>query len=248
MFTDIPSSYKSLYSDIMFHLEMLYATDMTITIRDTNSGDIYGIKKFYSTTCASFNIAPIIRNGAIPKPSKGKMGFMPPENQGYVNVTLEDQDGEQTSNRTFLLSRTPLTLSCSEIMSTMPFIRYISLSESDLVTIKCQQSSKITVNAQYFAYGIEESVLEREYVVTKAKEGMGLFNFVPCGDLDGTDISSVDIEYIDLYITELDVFGEYRVIEKITYIMIDPPATQSEWRGYHQLAELNTTPSQSFAR
>ncbi len=223
MFDSIPSNFQSLYSELNYSFVSSASRDITISIYDAQSGELCGVKSLYDSSEATVNIAPIIRNYALPTPMKCDVGFVEANNLGYVSVVVEEQEGDTVDSRTFLLSRSDSLL--SEILTSMPHQRAISRDESDMLTLRCEQGASLIATIRYYSYHEEQSIYERSFEYSDEGCGVAVFNFVMESALLNGELADIDLEYVTLTIEQQSDDEQAVELGQINYILIDPPAT-----------------------
>ncbi len=214
MFTSYPQNYQSLYSQLIYRYEEAAESDITLFITDSTSDELIGVKKFYSTTTAQLNIAPIIRPYALPSVVVAESGFVEGSNAGAIEVAVSDDDDNATESRIFTLSLYDESevglLSVFE-----PLQRVISIGESDLLTLRVDASLPINVAQRQYLYGGESPIVEQDYSCEAKQSGVALFNFVA---QELFDTAGDVLERIELEVTQGD-----EVVALVTYNVIDEP-------------------------
>ncbi|MFR9580605.1 MAG: hypothetical protein SNH80_07895, partial [Rikenellaceae bacterium] len=61
MFINIPDNYSSTSSELLYTYETDDATDLTFEVRVGAEQELVAVKKFYNTTTATLNAAPLVR-------------------------------------------------------------------------------------------------------------------------------------------------------------------------------------------
>ncbi len=180
MFTQTPNNYQSLYDELNYQLELDETTTAMVQISDYNSGELLGVKKFYSTQSFSVNPAPIIRPYAIPASPAIATQFETTERYGYVTVKLfvESADGSESyisTPLTYTLSKS--TESTTGAVTTRSTDRLISVGESDTLTLRCEHGFEIDVRVNY--YGADDLLLEsKTYSETPDDSGIRVFHLL----------------------------------------------------------------------
>lgn len=224
MFESIPSNFKSLFTELNYS----FATsdderEITISIYNADESELYGTKRLYDASSVTVNIAPIIRNFAIPSAIKSSVGFVESLNSGFVSVFVEEQLGDTTDCRTFLYSHSDSTE--SEILTSMPLERTVAKGESELVTIRCEKGSMLIARLAYYPYNSQSSLMEASYQLDSAESGVAIFNFELESSLLEGELSGVALESITLTIEEYMEDESINQLSMINYIVINPPAT-----------------------
>ncbi|MFR9650747.1 MAG: hypothetical protein SNG35_01830 [Rikenellaceae bacterium] len=224
MFESIPSNFKSLFAELNYSFVTSDdEREITISVYNADDNELCGTKRFYDSNAVSINIAPIIRNYAIPSAVKGDVGFVESLNSGFVSVFVEEGLGESADCRTFLFSRNDSTE--SEILTTMPLERTIAKGESEMVTIRSEKSSMLIARLRYYPYNSISSLLEASYQLDSTESGVAVFNFALESALLDGELAGVALEYITLTIEEHMEDESYVELAQIRYIVIDPPVT-----------------------
>ncbi len=215
MYTQLPINYSSLYDELQYRLQITSKKDVTIVINDYNSSECIGVKKFYSTSDLTLNVAPIIRPFAMYTLESNPTGFLDNARQGFVTVQLEasaDDTIIATSvDHTFTLSHS--RESANSIVSTMPHQRLLSLGEQDIITVIGETNSAI--NATLYMKLLENG----EYVTIQTKYASG--------STDSSGIAQLAIR-LDSEITNIgetierivvDISQNSAVIDSMEYIV-----------------------------
>ncbi len=179
MFTETPNNYQSLYDEQQYRLETASASTFLIRITDYESGELLGVKKFYSTDDLLINISPIIRPYAIPQTPQQTTTFESAERYGYAIVDLAAISDEGTiytsGSRIFTISRGDE--SATGPVTTLSLQRLISVGEADSLTIRC--AANVTVRADVNYYSVEEDdeatetlILSSSYTATPDASGI----------------------------------------------------------------------------
>ncbi len=218
MFESIPANFSSLFSELNYTFVTSESRDITLSICDAHSQQLCGSKRVYGSCTATVNIAPIIREYALPVVAKSQSGFTESYNAGVIAVVVEEEQGESAESRTFLLAR-----GCTqegEILTTLPMDRTIVSGESDMITIRCQQGASLTARVSYYAYQGDESILVQSFQIDDVESGVAIFNFLMDDQLSSVELESVRVEF-----EQVDSDGVSSELGRINYIVIDPPQT-----------------------
>ncbi|MFR9620686.1 MAG: hypothetical protein SNH63_05635 [Rikenellaceae bacterium] len=159
MFTQTPENYQSFLGDLVYRFETEYTTDIIMDIRDFESGETLGVKKFYSSPDLYLNIAPIINTLVECSTPSATTGFVDPLTQGCVTIEVEAFDSEYDSLHTTL----PLTFTLSRNTETTPALlttlaqqRLIASGERDLLTLLGETNAPITAIVKRYSESAEE--------------------------------------------------------------------------------------------
>ncbi len=213
MFTTYPDNYESLYSELVYSYVKTSSSDADplILVLDGETDETFAIKKFYSSSTADINIAPLVRSYAYPEIIISSTGFVDEANCSSVSVMLIDQWGAMSTKRYFSLSRQ----SESEVglLTTLDTDnRTMVLGERDFLLMRVDPSKSITVTLDYYLDGFEEVAITKSYQ-QDAQEG-GFATFVTCAETIYGDVMS----RIELVAKQGD-----DVIAEVEYLLIDPP-------------------------
>lgn len=224
MFESIPSNFKSLFAELNYSFVTSDdEREITISVYNADDNELCGTKRFYDSSAVSINIAPIIRNYAIPSAVKGNVGFVESLNSGFISVFVEEQMGESTDSRTYLFSRSDSTE--SEILTSMPMERTIAKGESEMVTIRSEKGAMLVARLTYYSYNSLSSLMEASYQLDSAESGVAVFNFALESSLLDGELAGVALEYITLTIEEHLEDESVKQLSQIKFIVIDPPPT-----------------------
>ncbi|MFI3304178.1 MAG: hypothetical protein SNF68_06030 [Rikenellaceae bacterium] len=226
MFTTYPENYESLYSELIYSYSTTYSQDdyaeeegdITIYIVDSTSDEIIGVKRFYSTSTAEINVAPIIRSFAYPNVVTAQSGFVTDSNSGTVAVMLVDSSDQVTESRRFTLSRSEE----SEVglLSSLPVMaRTMTLGESELLTFRVDPQLPITVEQRQYIVEREEAVAVKSYSIEAQISGFATFNIVAEALEEQLDV----VEEQSLDSIELSIYQSDELVEKLRYIIVDSP-------------------------
>ncbi len=213
MFTTYPQSYESLYSELTYsYLSSSDSDDITLFIVNSTTDEVLGVKKFYSTSTAELNIAPLVRRYALPEVVVAETGFIEEANSGSIEISLADSSGTTSDARCFTISRE----SESEVglLSTIPTTyRGISSGEREMLTLRVDPDEGITVEVRQYIGDQEEVSSETSYTLGAQSSGFATFSFVA----EAIDEESAS-ERVEIVVTQDDV-----QIAMVEYIIIDSP-------------------------
>lgn len=156
MFIDIPENFGSLWGDLVYEFVTFQNQDLVFEVWDDNTDRLIGVKKFYSTKSAKFNIASLLRYESLPNMAVCKSGFYLP-NDGFVAVKVKCGEVE-TPLRIFTLRREAAKK--ATLMSSMPKKRYVEYGDSDILRLALNESFAPSATALVtYRGGREESRL-----------------------------------------------------------------------------------------
>ncbi|MFI3259658.1 MAG: hypothetical protein R3Y16_06135 [Rikenellaceae bacterium] len=216
MFTNYPTSYQSLYSELIYSHETATEGDVTLFISDSTSDEVLGVKKFYTTTTADINIAPIVRAAAYPDPELSQSGFITEQSPCLVEVTVSDADQTATSSRTFTLSREEE----SEVGLMSSFDssdRLIALGEGEWLTLRVDPEKAIEAEIRQYAYGSDRVSASRLYTLAAQSSGVVTFAVVAewLSQQSGS-LSDIELDYFEVIFSQDD-----ETIAEVCYSVID---------------------------
>ncbi len=234
MFTTTPEHYGSLHKSQIFKFSSTYTEDHTYVIKEVNSGEIIGVKKFYLTNSSSLNVAPIVRPYAVPKPSFASNQFLDSTSFGNIAITVTESgsvdSSEVTSDeRIFTLSKSDES-ECG-LLTTLPMSRTMSFGESELLLYRCEPSSSIEVTVNQYRYNMS-STLSDDEVEPDATEsfrynddgdGYALFSIStePFEEMSEEDFERIVVTISTVTTTNgVETLDE---VERLKYYLIDPP-------------------------
>ncbi|MFI3328064.1 MAG: hypothetical protein SNH79_03515 [Rikenellaceae bacterium] len=196
MFTTTPERLGSLCSEQIYRYESDVERDITFKIEDVDSGDLLGVKKFYSTATAEINISPIVKQYVLPTTAPYEDGFFTIKRQGYARIGLiECENGDKSDSQTMLLSEdnrgyaiistipveAPIENHEGEvalISAFAPQSRAMSIGESDTLLFTAPAGSDVRMVVEQYAYEIEDPVAVKSYTMTIEEPGFAAFNVV----------------------------------------------------------------------
>ncbi len=238
MFTSTPEHYGSLYQSQNFEFTGTFIEDQTYEIKEVNTGDILGVKKFYQTDAASVNVAPIVRPFAIPTPSSLATQFVTDDRFGAINVVVAktgsvDTEEYESDSCVFALSHSDEDE--VGLVSSLPTTRSISMGESEFVLIRCEPLSTIKVIVRQYEYDAEGDGSSSASAVVEYSiedDGRGFVVFSTAAELLGNMATNEStMERYALSINTLTLLNpgsampNYGTVEiaNLEYLIIDPP-------------------------
>lgn len=147
MFTNIPNNYASMWGELTFEYSSTTDSDVVINIYETLSDTLLGVKKFYSTSSAKINIAPMLFDTYFPAPQSDPTSGLKVPTNGFVYLRLEAGD-ESCEERTFTYAKSQIE--APQILTTLPTERILYKGESDTVTVVAPADTYI----KYTLYGV----------------------------------------------------------------------------------------------
>lgn len=228
MFTHMPNKLSSLYSELSYTYYNSSTGDMTLQIYEDESGELLGVKKFYSTNTAQVNIAPHVRAYALQSMESYPAGFMSTYRNGNLLVYLKVPEYNDTSlTRQYTISRSDIDL--RGLISSLPAERSISDGDSDQLYIAAETGDTITVVVKHYLTSWSDSY-ERPYVGGEFTESLAstltytesissgniaIFNFV------AESIASGDTTQIEKVVVSVSQNSE--TIAELTYNIVERP-------------------------
>lgn len=248
MFTQTPNNYQSLYNEIDYQLELDEINTTLVQITDCNTGELLGVKKFYSTQSFSVNVAPIIRPYAIPNTPAIATQFETAERYGYATVKLfvATEDGSES------YISTPLTFTISKsnesetgAITKLPTQRLISVGESDSITVRCETGFEINAYVKYYAAADEENseVLLDSTTFSSTPDYSGIVTFhLLAKEVEGAERIEVIFEQANNQIAQIDYYMVERPNDAIRVAWVSSRGsvehyTFAQTDAYHEYAE-----------
>ncbi len=234
MFTTTPEQYGSLYKSQIFKFTSTFIEDHTYEIKEVDSGDIIGVKKFYQTDSSSLNVAPIVRPYAMPNPRYSSTQFVDSSSFGHIAITVTKsgsvESDEVTSDElTLTLSKNNET-ECG-LLTTLPMSRTMSLGDSELLLYRCEPSSSLIINVSQYRYNMDTSLSDDEIEPDATEsfryedDGRGYALFaISTEPFD--DMTEEDLDKIVVSICVATTENNEETIEEVDtlkYYIIDPP-------------------------
>lgn len=227
MFTTYPNNFQSFYAELKYHFSTEQEGDITLYVTDSTGDLTYGVKRFYSTSTAEINVAPILRGYAIPPYSISQSGFV--DTAGALNVCVSDQvpgsevSAIQSEQRIFTLSKSDE--SERGVLTTLPTqCRAISLGEGEILSFRVDPNYAVSVVERQYLFGSEELFASRSYECDEELSGLARFAFVAErieSDEASDEASELSDTPLDRIILEVSQAGE--VIAEVEYCVIDEP-------------------------
>ncbi|MFI3304893.1 MAG: hypothetical protein R3Y68_00085 [Rikenellaceae bacterium] len=219
MFTTFPGGYTSLYSELLYGYTISSDSssyedlegEVTLYIVDSTSDEVLGVKKFYSTSYAEINIAPIVRSYAYPCVVVEESGFVTDHTHGTVEVYVTDGEAQQSYSRRFTLSRSS-EFDLGLLSTLSPSKRFLALGESELLTFRVNPAKEVTLVQNHYSVETEEAVATQSYSLEAQESGFVTFNIV------GEELSESSVDIIELVLSQEGV-----EVETIRYIIVDSP-------------------------
>ncbi len=233
MFITYPQNYNSLYSELSYRYESDVEGDITLFVTDTLSDEILGVKKFYSTSTADINIAPLVREYVYPDVTLGDTSFLDPYRQGVISVAVGDGADLVSDPRIFSLSK--FDEMSVGLISTLPATnRAMSVDESEQIRLRVDPLLPIEMEQRQYIYGESEPIDISSLECEAQSLGFATFNFLVDTPAD------YNVERI-----ELDFIQDDAVIAQLQYTIIDPPeeATRVAWISHRGTIEHYTFPT-----
>ncbi len=238
MFTATATSYGSLYNEQNYSFNSTSVEDQTFEIREVQSGDLLGVKKFYNTSGTTLNISPIVRPFATPSLPEIVTEFV--DSAAYGAITIEvTKSGTADDGATEVTSgESVLTLSKSNedelgLLTTLPLQRSMSMGERELLALRVdpELSTKITVSQ--FGYGWDDNddesqtAIVKEFTLEPQESGIAVFSVAAeCFEDDEVELSDADLERIEVTIEQLGDDDEaVSEITELTYFITEPTRT-----------------------
>ncbi len=154
MFINTPNNFASMWEELTFEYSTSSQTDLLFEIIDDVSGETLGVKKFYSTTSAKINIAPLLFEKMLPEASYvTTSGMLLPE-VGFPRIRAQ-VGSDTTSGIYFTYAKEQLE--APEILSSMPLQRALYKGECDQVAVVAEEGT--TLSYIISAEPIDESKL-----------------------------------------------------------------------------------------
>ncbi len=141
MFINIPNNFSSLWGELIYEYNSTEEKDIVIEILDTESEETLGVKKFYSSSSAQLNLAPILFETALPKSSQLQFSSTITAAYGFPSVSLTDGDSS-CETRTFTFADS--SISAPATLSSMPENRLLCAGERDIITIVAKEASQLS--------------------------------------------------------------------------------------------------------
>ncbi len=267
MFTTTPERFGSLYNEQIYRFESSSERDITLKIEDAESGDLLGVKKFYSTTTADINVSPIVKQNVMPAIGPYEDGFFAIKRQGFAKVQLtECETGEKSEPQTLLLSEDNsgyaiISSICMEgpianhedeialISAFAPQSRALSIGESDTLLFAVPAGAEVQMVVEQYAYDVDEPVATKSYRTIVEEPGFAAFNLVARPYLDQLKHimePQLDTIQLKLQLVSQDVEGVERLRDCVTfdYQIIDTPhsAVRIAWVSHKGSIEHYTFP------
>lgn len=238
MFTSYPPNYSPLYSELTYTFTTSSESDITIYLTDVTSNDIFGVKKFYSTTTAQVNVAPILRPLIYPVAEKLETGFASSTNRGAVTIQLSDAEGNVAPSRVFALSKQ--TEDQIGLVSTFDAEgRALSLGECEMLRFRITPGVDTFVYVRQYLYGQDSVAAGMSYTMLEGTVD-GFINF----NVAATPFEAIEEQADQLETITVTVMQNNSTVASVSYSIIDPPhePTRLVWISSRGSLESYTFP------
>ncbi len=165
MFINIPNNYSSMWGELTYEYNCATSTDIVLDIESAESGESLGVKKFYSSTSAKLNVAPMLFESMLPDVGNIEFTTTLSQAEGFPKISLS-VGSESCDERVFCYSQQPL--SAPAVVTTMPLNRLLRAHEVDLITFIANEGStiKYILSAVAQAGGAEIELASEEVVAS----------------------------------------------------------------------------------
>ncbi len=215
MFINIPNNFSSMWGELTYESSCTDTTDILIEILDSSSDESLGVKKFYSSTSAKINPAPMLFDLMLPDVEKLDFTSSVTAATGFPLLALSDGE-EQSEERIFTYSKSDL--SAPAVLYTMPTSRLLHEDECDVVTFVAEEGSQI----EYELWGVaiddssEQLILCEEITVSNCAMQFGIA---------AADYTSL---YSALYLT-LSCDGQQLALLSYSLVQSNPSGYRVAW-------------------
>ncbi len=131
MFINIPNNYSSMWGELTFEYNSTLDSDIVITVKDEITEEVVAVKKFYSSTDAKINVAPILFDTMLPTATKMDSGVTTPT-VGFPKISVL-AGSDTTDTLTFTYAREAVEPPI--VLTTMSSNRLLYPNESDSITV-----------------------------------------------------------------------------------------------------------------
>ncbi|MFI3264000.1 MAG: hypothetical protein SNG38_00285 [Rikenellaceae bacterium] len=155
MFTNIPNNFSSLWGELPYEYNITDSTNFIIEIIESSSRDILGVKKFYSSSSAKLNLAPLLFETMLPDASQLQFSTTITAACGFPAVALSDTQSE-SERRTFSYARgdvSPYTF-----LTSMPGNRLLYDGECDIITLLAPSETTLSYSISGIRFSDRETV------------------------------------------------------------------------------------------
>lgn len=238
MFTSTATNFGSLQSEQIYSYVSTSTEDQIFTIKEAQTGEILGVKKFYSTESADLNVSPIVRPHAAPEIPEITTGFVDQSAFGAItiNVTKSGNDTTDVCSDDTLLTLSNRDESEIGLVSTLPAIRYISLGDRELLAMRVDPTLSIRATIEQYAYGWGDSSEDEQEVTPAAsisiytdpeESGIAVFSLTAeyMDELLAL-LDEPDLEKIIVRVEQYDALAEvveYQLVSEVLFHVIEPP-------------------------
>lgn len=126
----------------MYEYSSTTAGDIEIEIVETSTNETVGVKKFYSTSSAKVNVAPLLFDRYFPQPRRSEQVQLDGYFGGFPTIQLTAQGESTTQERTFTYAAQ--RCEAPKILTTMPLERILRRGECDTLTILAEEGAVVS--------------------------------------------------------------------------------------------------------
>ncbi|MFR9503438.1 MAG: hypothetical protein SNH73_03170 [Rikenellaceae bacterium] len=209
MFINTPDNYSSMWGELPFEYNTTDDTDIVVNIYDAGSDELLGVKKFYSSTTAKLDLAPLLFDSMLPVVSAEDEGEVATPTFGFPHIRLEAEESA-TADLTFTYATSKVEPPL--LLTTMPCERLLYSDERDVVVVIAPAGSALSYSLCAEPRDQSASTLSKSGVM--ASDG-GVRSYT----LMASDYC------IDYTLLTLSFFCDGDLIGEVSYNLIDSAAS-----------------------
>ncbi len=174
MFINSPNNFASIWNELIFEWQESEPSDILIEIINDRTDESIGVKKFYSSSSAKINIAPMLFKSMMPTASKNSTTGAVNPSTGFPRVVLQVGD---TQSPTLYFTYAKEQAEEDMILRTMPANRILYADECDQITMIGAEGELIVFTLRGIEHGQEEYSTIRSYY-TSIDGGVRVFHLL----------------------------------------------------------------------
>ncbi len=155
MFINTPENFSSMWSELTFEYSTTEDSDIELTVIDTTTSETLGVKKFYSSSTAKINIAPMLLDSMMPTPVRKSSSILTTSDSGFPSIRVVAQDGSSSGDKIFTYAKE--VVATPALLTSQPLERILYPTECDSVAIVAPEGGSLKY--QLWAYPRDESAV-----------------------------------------------------------------------------------------
>lgn len=141
MFINIPNNFASMWGELNFEYSCTDDTDIVIEIINDVTDETIGVKKFYSSSSAKVNVAPLIFDSMLPEATSRTTSGISLPSTGFPRIRVT---ADSTSSDTLQFTYATEQVQAPSLLTTLPTNRLLYAGESDQVAVAAPKGTALT--------------------------------------------------------------------------------------------------------